>query len=151
MGGVDLTDHYISSYPFIRKSLKWWRKIFFWLFETAIVNSYILFTKNKPENAKVKQRLFRKNLLMQLVGDKTNSNKRKRPSRIEQEQRLDGKLHVLMPLEGKKLKDCVVCSGRGEGSVRKRTKIICDTCESKPGLCVGLCFKKYHTEKDYKN
>ncbi|KAG8329139.1 hypothetical protein J6590_093799 [Homalodisca vitripennis] len=79
--------------------------LFFWLFETAIVNAYILFTKNKPENAKVRQRVFMKNLVKQLVGDKQNKNKRSRPPSIEQEERLNGKLHVLMPLEGKKLKD----------------------------------------------
>ncbi|XP_017763339.1 PREDICTED: uncharacterized protein LOC108553081 [Eufriesea mexicana] len=29
IGGVDLTDQYASSYCFMRKSLKWWRKLFF--------------------------------------------------------------------------------------------------------------------------
>lgn len=89
-------------------------------------------------------------MINQLVGDKKNDNKRKRPTSVEQEQRLDGKLHTLMPLEGKKLKDCIVCSNRGEGLARKRTKLVCETCESKPGLCVGLCFKKYHTQKDFR-
>lgn len=28
MGGVDRSDHYCATYAFIRKSLKWWRKIF---------------------------------------------------------------------------------------------------------------------------
>lgn len=151
MGGVDLTDHYISSYPFIRKSLKWWRKVFFWLFETAIVNAYILYTKVSPQTKKIKQRVFRKRLVTQLVGEKRNNNKRKRPDSLEQDERLNGKLHVLMPLEGTKKKNCIVCSGHGDGSSRKRTKLVCDTCESKPGLCVGLCFQKYHTQKDFKN
>lgn len=31
MGGVDLADHYIASYGLTRKSIKWWRKVFFWL------------------------------------------------------------------------------------------------------------------------
>lgn len=33
MGGVDLADHYISSYSFVRKSVKWWRKLFFWMLD----------------------------------------------------------------------------------------------------------------------
>jgi hypothetical protein len=43
MGGVDISDQYISSYNFIRKSKKWWRKMFFWLLEVAVVNSFILY------------------------------------------------------------------------------------------------------------
>lgn len=29
MGGVDRADQYTSTYCFMRKSLKWWRKLFF--------------------------------------------------------------------------------------------------------------------------
>lgn len=29
MGGVDRADQYASTYCFLRKSLKWWRKLFF--------------------------------------------------------------------------------------------------------------------------
>lgn len=39
VGGVDVADHYIASYSFTRKSIKWWRKVFFWLLELSIVNS----------------------------------------------------------------------------------------------------------------
>lgn len=31
MGGADRADHYIASYGFTRKSIKWWRKLFFFL------------------------------------------------------------------------------------------------------------------------
>ena len=41
MGGVDRSDHYCASYAFLRKTVKWWRKLFFWLIETSIVNSYV--------------------------------------------------------------------------------------------------------------
>jgi len=42
MGSVDRFDHYCSSYAFTRKSLKWWRKTFFWLVKVAVINSFIL-------------------------------------------------------------------------------------------------------------
>jgi len=29
MGPIDRADHYCTSYNFARKSLKWWRKLFF--------------------------------------------------------------------------------------------------------------------------
>ncbi len=42
MNGVDIADQHAVYYSFIRKTVKWWRKLFFWLLETAMVNSYIL-------------------------------------------------------------------------------------------------------------
>ena len=48
MGGVDKAD--AVYYSFGRCSVKWWRKLMFWLFEVAIVNSYIMYkmSVNKP-------------------------------------------------------------------------------------------------------
>ena len=49
MLGVDKMDQLISYYSFLHKSIKWWRKVFFWILEVAAVNSYILY----KEQAKV--------------------------------------------------------------------------------------------------
>jgi hypothetical protein len=54
MGGVDVADQYISSYSFIRKSKKWWHKMFFWLLEVAVVNSFILYNLSAASNQKPK-------------------------------------------------------------------------------------------------
>ena len=54
MGCVDRSDHYCTTYAFIRKSLKWWRKLFFWCLEVCIVNSYIIYCCQKA-NAKETQ------------------------------------------------------------------------------------------------
>ena len=40
MNGVDKADQYTVYYSFIRKSRKWWRKLFFLV---TVVNSYILY------------------------------------------------------------------------------------------------------------
>ena len=50
MNGVDRADQYTVYYSFIRRSVKWWRKVFFWMLEVATVNSYILYkcTVTKP-------------------------------------------------------------------------------------------------------
>ena len=37
MGGVDKADQLTSSYCFMRKSCKWWRKIFFWGLEVCAI------------------------------------------------------------------------------------------------------------------
>ena len=70
MGGVDKADHYCRSYAFLRKTVKWWRKMFFWLFEVAIVNSFILYNVQRKEKGLriVTHKKYRKNLVIQLVG-----------------------------------------------------------------------------------
>ena len=43
MNGVDIADQHAVYYRFIRKTVKWWKKIVFWLTETSMVNSCILY------------------------------------------------------------------------------------------------------------
>ena len=43
MNGVDLTDQLRSVYNCRIRSRKWWVPLFFWLLETAIVNSYLCY------------------------------------------------------------------------------------------------------------
>ena len=60
--GVDRTNHFCGSYAFLRKTSKWWRKMFFWLMEVAIVNSYILYNMNRKQNSlkDIQHKMFRK-------------------------------------------------------------------------------------------
>lgn len=43
MNGVDIADQHSVYYSFLRKTIKWWRKMFFWLIETSVVNSFIMY------------------------------------------------------------------------------------------------------------
>ena len=43
MNRVDCNNQHCTYYSFVRKTLKWWRKIFFYLLECSTVNSYILY------------------------------------------------------------------------------------------------------------
>lgn len=64
--GVDHGDQMVSYYPFQRKSLKWWKKMFFHLFMVTVVNSYIL--KNRVnQHKKITLRTFIINLGLQLA------------------------------------------------------------------------------------
>ena len=45
MNGVDISDQYKATYPFTRKTFKWWRKVFFWLIDLCVANSYALYKK----------------------------------------------------------------------------------------------------------
>jgi hypothetical protein len=50
MGGDDQNDHYCATYAFVRKSLKWRRKLFFWCLEVSIVNAYILYSCHQKQS-----------------------------------------------------------------------------------------------------
>ena len=114
MGGVDVSDQYISSYSFIRKSKKWWRKMFFWLLEVAVVNSFILYNLSAVANQKPKlsHKKYRLELMKALVGDVRNreGKKRGRPSTSDQEEWLNNKPHFIYANEKRNSKDCAVCS-----------------------------------------
>ncbi|MGH0129175.1 UNVERIFIED_CONTAM: hypothetical protein FKN15_037615 [Acipenser sinensis] len=96
MGAVDRADHYCASYAFTRKSLKWWRKMCFWLLEGAIVNTAILFNLMKVESGQlpIHHKTFRKDLL---VGNVCNpgSRKRGRPTSTDREERPNEKPHFI--------------------------------------------------------
>ena len=42
MLGVDHMEQQLSYYQFTHKSVRWWRKVFFWMLDVAVVNSYLL-------------------------------------------------------------------------------------------------------------
>lgn len=156
MGGVDRNDHYCTSYGFAKKSLKWWRKLYFWILEVSIVNSFILYNIDRQQNnlRPVLHSTYRKELIKGLVGEVRNlSRKRGRRHSAEGDDgvRLNGMYHSLQVQEGKKTKDCAVCSNRKVPGGRKETTFYCATCPCKPGLHPNTCFDKYHTVKKYKN
>lgn len=50
MGDVDLFDHYWSSYPLGGKQKKKnWHKLFWFLFDAAVINAYIVYMDGHPE------------------------------------------------------------------------------------------------------
>ncbi|CAK9832783.1 PiggyBac transposable element-derived protein 4 [Anthophora retusa] len=154
MGGVDKADQLASSYCFMRKSCKWWRRIFFWGLEVCAINSYILYkvSARRENKTPMSHFMFVRKLVEQLVGDFRNgaSSKSGRPSSSDKEERLNGKLHILRHCQNVKSKDCSVCSNRKIKGGRRQTNYFCDTCNRKPGLDVGDCFERYHTIQNYK-
>lgn len=139
MGGVDLADQYCSTYCFLKKSLKWWRKLFFWGLEICIINSYILYkqVKRQSNERPLIHLQFRKNLVNKLKGDFRQPRERASKSTSNPDEiRLNGKLHVI--LTGTK-KDYKVCSTRSKPGGRHKTTYYCDTCPDKPRMHLGEC------------
>ena len=54
--GVDRSNQMLSYYSFERKTIKWWKKLFFHLFDLAVVNAHIL--HNKTSKKKMSLEIF---------------------------------------------------------------------------------------------
>lgn len=49
MGGVDLMDSFLGRNHMTVRSKKWYLRIFFHLFDLAVINSWIVYRKNAQE------------------------------------------------------------------------------------------------------
>ena len=153
MLGVDKLDQMMSYYSFLHKTIKWWRKVFFWILEVATVNAYIL---HKVQAEKRGERpnthlTFRQQLILSLSEPiRSSVTPRARPGpRVSDIQRLRPVPHYLQ--KGTKRRDCVVCSDREEGGTRHLSLFMCGTCSDKPSLCPAGCFQAYHTQRHYRH
>ena len=99
MSGVDLHDQFNKYYEHSRKSVKWWKKVFFWLLEASVTNAYILKKLSTEPSFRQKITLlkFREELVAELVSqaDADRIIKRGRPSLGPPLQRLNGHFHCL--------------------------------------------------------
>lgn len=154
MNGVDIADQYCISYPFTRKTLKWWRKVFFWLLDLCVTNSYALY-REQEQSPKPKPHLTYRRMIVEALASRYMSTapprrqvgrprKRCHPESGTLE-RLSGKLHLLGKREQRR---CVVCGVSGSGE-RHRSIYYCKTCPDNPTLCPVGCFERYHTLRDY--
>ncbi len=158
MGGVDLTDQQLSYYSLTqRRTIKWWKKVFWRLIDIAIINSWLVFRVNNPESKIQSQRDFRLELVRQLVQPLLNlkaspdcpsilqSHKGRKV--VSSDKRLLGK-HF--PRKADQRGRCCVC-GKQKSATGKRldikTRTYCPKCEL--FICLGNCFEQYHTKSKY--
>lgn len=151
MLGVDKLDQFTSYYSFLHKSVKWWRKVFFWVLEVATVNAYIIYKELAMTNGErpMSHISFRRRLITTLSERIRTVVPRARPGprSADSAERLRPVPHF--PQRGTKRRDCVVCSRREEGGTRHLTQYMCGTCSEKPSLCPSDCFQVYHTQRHY--
>src|SRR2546429_7439350 len=67
MGGVDRSDRMVRTYSVSRKSKKWWYRLFYYLLDTSLANSYILY-KNSPNHDDLSELDYLKKLSLALIG-----------------------------------------------------------------------------------
>lgn len=147
MGSIDKTDMLLSSVECVRKTLKWYKKIFFHLIDLSLLNSHIMYKTVTGENiplAKFQLELIRQ-LLEKYSTSKTNTPKRKPKNAHD---RLIGR-HFLsdIPRTGAGnigRKRCTVCFANKK---RTDTTYMCRECDK--GLCATPCFLIYHTKQTY--
>ena len=159
MGGVDLKDQMVKYYSYFRKSIKWYKRLFFTLMEVSLFNSYVLWKKSHPNATLLNFRVSIVSQILAEVGmDPSALTVRSRPGSASLGAlRLSGRhFPALNPpsKDGKRpasFRVCIVCNaGAGvrvaKGMARKRTetKFQCIPCGSIP-LCPAPCFEKYHT------
>lgn len=161
MGGVDYNDQLLQYTAYDRRALKWWKKVAFRMLNICMTNAYILFSLwlDATTGKKITHVKYRQNVIKQLLSSIVLQDSQGVQDTSEFS-RLTGKhFPELIPSERKqKVRRCQVCNpaermmDRSAGNdARKRagreSSFQCDSC--KVALCVGLCFKLYHTRKNY--
>ncbi|UYV69183.1 PGBD5 [Cordylochernes scorpioides] len=120
--GVDRSDQFMAYYPFHRRTLKWWKKLFFHIFGLTIVNSHIVYNK-LTTGRKMPLREYHLAIMERLMEEAGTEILDEQPSASGSSERLIGK-HFLtkIPATGKTTiqKRCKVCSDKGKRSSGKR-------------------------------
>lgn len=158
MGGVDLTDQHLSYYSLTaRRTIKWWKKVFWRLIDICILNAWIIYRTNHPGNIK-SHKAFHIRLVEELVQPLLDLKASPTcPSylsgigrrAVSPEVRLNGK-HF--PSKHHEKRRCSVCSTSTTSSGQKKdtkTKNYCEKC--KVFLCFGGCFEVFHTRTSYRS
>ena len=156
MGGIDKIDQQLHGINIIRKSLKWYHKVFFRLLAVAMLSSHKIY-KERGGNSDFLQ--FVHDIVLSFVENAPHlrANPRQRDNIV----RLTGRHFPAQSLyQGNATKRkhnpkvCKVCYARGKrteaGHLIKST-VFCEDFLAKPGLCLGECFRSYHTKIDYVN
>ncbi|XP_047103465.1 piggyBac transposable element-derived protein 4-like [Schistocerca piceifrons] len=146
MGGVDRFDQLPERYAVGSRSRKWWHRLFFFLVDLAVVNSYVMWKLQKTEADQLTVRLH---LARQLFSGFSSRKRRGRrvhfqtPKRgvsgVPDEVRLE-EVGTHFPTKGTTNRRCRQCSTKNK---EKRTKIMCSNC--RVPLCVAPCFSKFHS------
>ena len=169
MSGVDMIGQMIQYYKFNRRTVKWWKKLFFHLVSLALVNAQKLYNLQKIKEGQKTLDLF--HFVSSLVEDLTvvTVNKTKEvpdPIRNVKSCRvIDPRYRHFMEriscTEKRIRRCCEVCRKQREMRVQpddeddagpsskrsRRTEYQCSLC--KVALCFGKCFAAYHSKAEY--
>lgn len=139
---VNLEDQFMISSAIVRKTIRWYKRYFFWLLDLCLVNSYILYKlhcKELKEKIKYSHNDFRVEIIEALttsqVKYKELTGVQTPPANIPVNQIL----HALEKTNGPKF--CIVCTSKN-----KKCYTYCKTCGLDKFMHMGECFEKYHVQ-----
>lgn len=144
MGGVDLLDQSTSAYPTTRKTIKWYQKVYFYLLNVSLYNSFVIF---KALHSETKMTFLDFKIL--IVEDLLKVHRKLQNAPKKQvpglDKRLTNSYNHFPAGKGKyengrqKFQPCIMCRRK---KIRKETPVICEKCNVP--LCAFPCFKEFH-------
>ena len=149
IGGVDLSDQYWSYYQVGLASRKWWRYLFWFLVQTAMVKSYLVIKSSaasRPKKSPLSRHLLfhmkvLNNLLVRASGSIPCSVSESPSARFITAAK---EKHKCVRIPGGK-KRCFQCAEDKKKTPSNRTPEIvygCTMCNVH--LCEGSCFARFH-------
>ena len=158
MNAVDRSDQILATNNVLRKSMKWWKTLFFHLNDIAVVNSFILFREhqaNFPDVEELRrapdysQADCREEIVRQLCHfpeyDDPPVSSRSRSSAPSKDSRDYETVH--MPVFSDERRSCVVCYKKGLGQLKVYSYCSAPQCEEKYMHVTKEknCFKEFHS------
>lgn len=141
MSGIDRSDQMMAYYSSPRKTIRWYRKIFFHLIDISIWNAYYLYRKTKDDKCRLLS--FRENIITSLIGGDSVIDWK------EPAQNTNAMVqHYLEPIPNTETNKNVMrrCKNCTKNSIRKQSRYLCPLCPESPTLCVYPCFKEWHNK-----
>jgi hypothetical protein len=157
MGGVDKIDQQLHQLLTMRKSYKWYKKIFLRLTLQSALNAHKLHKLATGSNQDFLGFLLKVIHIMVTRAPKLQQNPRTVPQddvfRLTGHRHFPGRRPLPETSQRKKakflVKVCRVCSARGITNGNK-TPWICINCPGEPGLHIDKdCFEVFHTKRNY--
>lgn len=150
MGAVDRVDMILSTLNSLRKTIKWYKKLFFHLLDLAVYNAYILYKKSTPSKQKFSE--FHLTLIREILRKyfqrRSNVGGGKRKSEDLPFRLIDRHFPSKCPNRADTTqlsrRKCVVCVKHKR---RSDTRYECKKCDV--GLCIDNCFEIFHTQLNY--
>ena len=166
MGGVDKGDQLRNYYKVRLKCMKYYKYIFWFLFDVSITNSYILSCFVPSSTLKLTLKQFRLRLASQLIDNYCSRKRAGRPKRSTttphpppplpspdsggppSTQSLRPNLHLPSHTRSKR---CVYCREYRTPRRRKESVWYCEDCPGQPTLCLtgkhdgSDCYRIWHT------
>ena len=142
----------LNSINTIRKTLKWYKKLFFHMVDLSLYNTFILYKITSKKNVTFVKCHLR--LIWEILLKYSNKNicNNKSGGQTASKDNLLRLISTHFPSKyinptGKRQngrRKCVVCRKH-----KKQTKTQFECKDCKVGLCIEPCFKLYHTKENY--